>query len=49
MKKYIRDVGVSEVSRRTKISLRTLHYLLSGDYKPSYRTWQKLVKEIEGN
>jgi hypothetical protein len=33
---YIETEGPTEVSRRTKLSRRTLQYITSGRYKPSY-------------
>jgi DNA-binding phage protein len=46
IKRYIRSTGVAEVSRATQISLRTLHYLIKGEFKPSYVTLQKLLKAM---
>ena len=43
---FIQAAGPTEVARRSKVSVRTLHYIMSGDYKPSYGTLQKLLKEM---
>jgi transcriptional regulator with XRE-family HTH domain len=43
---HIERYGISEMHRRTKISLRTLAYLKKGEYKPSYETLEKLLKDM---
>jgi hypothetical protein len=46
IKAFINDKGPTEVSRRAKLSRRTLQYIASGRYKPSYSTQQKLLREM---
>ena len=43
---YISYHGVTKVAKKTKISVRTLHYLIKGEFKPNYDTLQKLLKEM---
>ena len=46
IREHIRKYGPAEISRRTKLSQRTLNYLLAGAFNPSYSTLVKLRQDM---
>jgi DNA-binding phage protein len=46
IKSFIEEHGPTEVSRRTRISRRTLQYILSGARKPTFPTMEKLLEAM---
>ncbi len=49
IKQLIARDGRDVVAKRAKVSKRTLSYILSGKFKPSYTTMQKLLADAVKN